>query len=341
MKGKVLLTGISGFLGSHTAIRLLEKGYLVTGTLRDIKRSKELREMIARHTGNTNNLAFASADLSDEKVWFDLVGGMDYIQHIASPFPQKLPKNDDELIVPAKAGVLNILKAASANKVKRVVLTSSSSTVLHGKPKGHESGTFNETVWADERNLADTTAYFRSKIIAEKAAWNYIKHAHSGPELVSVLPGGMLGPALEKDFGTSANIVLKMLDGSLPAVPKIGFDIADVRSVADLLILAMEKPEASGQRFLGTSGFLIMIEIAEILRGQCPHRKIPSGKLPIWFTYILGWFDKTMQPVLLDLGKERKADSSKARNMLGWQPIANNEAVLSCAESLISLGILK
>lgn len=297
--------------------------------------------MIAKYTGNVNNLTFAEAELSDEKIWVRLTKGIDYIQHIASPFPLTLPKHEDDLIIPAKAGVLNILKAASANKVKRIVLTSSSSTVLHGKPKGHESGTFNETVWADEHNLADTTPYYRSKIIAEKAAWDYMKRDDSGLELVSVLPGAMLGPALEKDFGTSATIVLKMLDGSLPAVPQIGFDIVDVRSVADLLILAMERPEAAGQRFLGTSGFLPMKELANILRDQYPGRKIPSGTLPVWLTHVLGWFDKSMQPVLLDLGKERKADSSKARSMLGWQPISNSQAVLSCAESLISLGLIK
>jgi len=337
MKEKVLVTGISGFLGSHTAIQLLEKGYQVTGTLRDLKRADELRATIARYTGNIKDLTFAQAELSDENVWMDLTKGIDYIQHIASPFPPTMPKNDDELVAPARAGVLNILKAAAANKVKRVVLTSASSTVLHGKPKGHENGTFDETVWANENNLADITPYYRSKIIAEKAAWNFIEHDHSGLQLVTVLPGAMLGPALEQDYGNSAAIVLKMLNGSLPAIPQISFDIADVRSVADLLILAMEKPEASNQRFLATSGFLSMKDIADILRQKYPGRKIPSSKLPIWLTHVLGWFDKSIQPVLLDLGKERKADSSKARNMLGWKPIDKKEAALACAESLISL----
>jgi dihydroflavonol-4-reductase len=341
MKEKVLVTGISGFLGSHTAIKLLEKGYRVTGTLRELKRADELRKTIAGYTGNIEDLTFAQAELSDENVWLNLTKGVDYIQHIASPFPSSMPKNDDELVVPAKAGVLNILKAASANSVKRVVLTSAASTVLHGKPKGHENGTYDETVWADENNLSDTTPYYRSKIIAEKAAWDFTEHDDSGLQLVSVLPGAMLGPALEQDYGTSAAIVLKMLDGSLPAIPQISFDIADVRSVADLLILAMEKPEASNQRFLATSGFLSMKDIAEILRQKYPDRKIPSGKLPIWLTHVLGWFDKSIQPVLLDLGKERKADSSKARNMLGWKPIDKKEAVLACAESLISLRLIK
>lgn len=124
-------------------------------------------------------------------------------------------------------------------------------------------------------------------------------------------------------------------------MPQIGFDIADVRSVADLLILAMEKPAAAGQRFLGTSGFLTMKEIAVILRKKYPARKIPKGQLPVWFTHLLSWFDKSLQPVMLDLGKTRKANSAKARKMLGWEPINNEDAIISCSESLLSLDLIK
>jgi dihydroflavonol-4-reductase len=341
MKNNVLLTGVSGFLGSHTAIILLEKGYQVTGSLRDLNRADELRQIIGRHTNNINKLSFVQADLSDNGIWGKLTEGVDYIQHIASPFPARSPKNDDEVVLPAKQGVMSILESAAKNKVKRVVLTSSSSAVLHGKPKGGESGTFDEKDWADENNLADTTAYYRSKIIAEKAAWEFMKKDLSGLELVTVLPGAMLGPALEKDFGNSAAIVLKMLDGSLPAVPQLSFDIADVRSVAELLVAAMESPEAAGERFLATSGLLSMKEISNILREKYPDRNIPSANLPNWLTRVLGWFDKTMQPVLLDLGKKRNGDSSKARKMLDWHPINLDQAVLACADSLISLGIVK
>ena len=341
MKEKVLLTGITGFLGSHTAIQLLEKGYEVIGTLRDLKRADHIKEIISAHTGKTTNLSFALAELSDEKIWIELTKGVDFIQHIASPFPRTLPKHEDELILPAKNGVLNILKAASLYKVKRVVLTSSSSAVLYGKQAGHESGTFNEDTWTDIMQIADTTPYFRSKTIAEHAAWEFIDSDSSGMELVTVLPGAILGPVLEEDFGTSANIVLKMLDGSIPALPNIGFDVVDVRSVAEMLILAMELPQAANERFISSAGYLSFETISALLREKYPERKIPKMILPNLLTRLFALFDKTLQPVLLDLGKIRKADNSKALKVLGWKPISNKDAVIACAESLIRLGLVK
>lgn len=337
---KVLLTGISGFLGSHTAIQLLEKGYQVTGTLRDMNRADSVREIIGKRTSKIHNLHFAVADLEDEKVWKDLTKGMDYVQHIASPFPRELPKDDDDLVLPAKNGTLNVLKAAAANGVKRVVLTSSTAAIVYGKPKGERNGTFNETQWTDPSNRKDSTPYFRSKTIAEKAAWDFMKTEKSGMELTSVCPGAILGPVLENDFGTSANIVIKTLDGSSPALPDIGFEMVDVRSVADLLILAMEQPQAAGQRYIGSSGYMKFKEVATIIRGAYPERKIPSMVLPHFAVRLFSTFDKSIRPVLIDLGVERKTDHTKAVKDLGWNPLSNREAVLSCAKSVLDLGIV-
>lgn len=338
---KVLLTGVTGFLGSHTAIQLLEKGYQVIGTLRSMKRADEIRTVIAKHTSNSQHLSFVEAELSDETIWQKLTKSVDYVQHIASPFPRELPKNDDELIIPAKQGVLHILKASSKNGVKRVVLTSSSSAILYGREKHDRNGTFDETTWTDVTNLADTTPYFRSKTIAEKAARDFIARDTSGMELATVLPGAILGPVLEEDFGTSANIVIKALNGTMPAIPKIGFDMVDVRSVAELLILAMEKPEAANQRYAGSAGFMTFKEVIEILRTGFPNRKFPSLVLPDFAVRLFSNFDKTLQPILIDLSVERKLNSEKAIKQLGWQPISNKKAVLACARSVIELGIVK
>jgi len=111
MSKRVLLTGVTGFLGSHTAIQLLDKGYEVVGTLRGKDRINNMKEIIGSHTENISNLTFAEADLQDDKVWFELTKNMDYIQHVASPFPRELPKHENDLIIPAKQGALNILKA--------------------------------------------------------------------------------------------------------------------------------------------------------------------------------------------------------------------------------------
>lgn len=337
---KVLLTGVSGFLGAHTTIQLLEKGYTVTGTLRDIKRAGSVQNIISKHTNNSNNLHFAEADLTDKDKWIELTKGVDYVLHIASPFPRTLPKTDDELVIPAKEGVLNVLKAASINKVKRVVITSSIASVVYGKSKNNRNKTFNETHWTNETNRKDTTSYFRSKTIAEKAAWEYMRNDNSGLELTTILPGAILGPVLEKDFGTSANIVIKLLDGSTPALPNICFDIVDVRSVADLHIKAMEAAEAANNRFLATSESLSMEQIASVLREKYPTKKIPKLSVPNFIVHIMARFDKTIKPVLVDLGYQRKTDNTKAKSMLQWKPKTAHEAVLSCAKSVYDNKIL-
>ncbi len=341
MGRKVLLTGVSGFLGSHTAIQLLNKNYEVVGTLRDMERSESIKSVIAQHSSKTDNLSFAEADLEDTKVWNTLTKGIDFVQHIASPFPRTLPKHEDELIKPARNGVLNVLKAASKNGVKRVVLTSSTGAIIYGKSKGERSNTFTEKHWTDVTNRKDTTPYFRSKTIAEKAAWDFIQRDGSDLQMTTVCPGAILGPVLEKDFGTSANIVIKSMDGSSPAVPKIGFDVVDVRSVAELLILAMESPKAAGERYIGSAGFLHFKEVAQILKEAYPNRKIPSGTLPNFMVRFYSNIDKSLKPVLVDLGTERRLDHSKAVKDLSWHPISPKEAVLSCAESILELGIIQ
>jgi nucleoside-diphosphate-sugar epimerase len=334
---KVLLTGVTGFLGSQTAIQLLEQGYEVTGTMRNLKKADHIKNVIAKHTSHIDRLHFAEADLTDVHVWNRLMPKMDFVQHIASPFPRVMPDNEDELILPAQKGTLNVLRAASAHEVQRVVMTSAGAAMTYGREKNHKSDTYDESYWTDIQNEDDTTPYFRSKTIAEKTAWDYIAEDHSGLELATVCPGAILGPVLEEDFGTSANIVIKIMDGSMPGLPNLGFEVVDVRSVANLLIRAMEQPEAANERFAGSAGFCTLKDIAEMLRDEYPERKIPKRMLPDFIVRFFSYFDATLKPTLLDLGVERKLDSSKAREQLGWQPHSKSEAVLSCAESVVNL----
>ena len=341
MNKRVLLTGITGFLGSHTAIQLLNEGYEVVGTLRSKDRENSIREIIAKHTTNIGNLTFAEADLNDSDIWLELTKNIDYVQHIASPFPSELPKHENELIVPALQGTLNVLEAANTNQVKRMVVVSSVAAVVYGKSKNEVHKIFNENDWTDEANRKDTTPYFRSKTLAEKAAWRFIKQSNSELELTTVLPSAILGPVLEKDFSTSANTVIKILDGSSPALPKIGFDIVDVRSVADLLIKAMELPQAAGNRYIASAGYLTFKEIAQILKPHYPNRKIPTKELPNFAARLFSIFEPSLKPILLELGIKRKTDSNKAKTELGWQPLSPQEAVIACAKSVFENGIVE
>ena len=338
---KVLLTGVTGFLGSHTAIQLLNKGYEVVGTLRSKDRMDSIREIIGKHTANIQNLTLAEADLSNRDVWFELTRNIDYVQHIASPFPRELPKHDDDLIIPAREGTLTILKASVENQVKRVVMVSSSAAVIYGKTKHELNKVLNENDWTDETNRKDTTPYFRSKTIAEKTAWDFIKQDRSGLELTTVLPGVILGSVLEEDFGNSANIIIKILDNSLPALPKIGFDIVDVASLADLLVKAMESSQAPGNRYIASAGHLTFKDVALLLKKEYPNRKISTRELPNLVTRLFSIFEPELKPILLELGVRRKLEISKAKNELQWQPVSVQQAVSNCATSIFKNGLVK
>jgi dihydroflavonol-4-reductase len=337
---KVLLTGVTGFLGSHTAIQLLNEGYEVIGTLRSNDRIPSIRKVIKEHSLHHERLSFAVADLSDGDIWYKLTEGVDFIQHIASPFPPTVPKDEDDLILPAKNGTLQILRAAKYNKVKRVVMTSSLSAIAYGQDNFDKNKVYNESDWTDISSSNDITPYYKSKTIAERAAWDFLKSNPSDLELVTICPGAILGPVMESDFGTSANIVIAMLNGSYPALPKIGFDLVDVRSVADLLIKAMTAPKAAGNRYIAASEYLTLKEIAITLKEHFPGRKVPIAQFPNIVTKLIANFRPELRPVLLEM-KRRKTDLTKAKKELDWQPIPARDAVIACAESVIEQQIVK
>ncbi len=337
---KVLLTGITGYVGSHLAIQLLDQGYEVIGTTRNLERGKEMKEILSAHSKNIDKLSILEANLTDELyIWEEALSGIDYAIHVASPLPRIMPKNDDDLIIPAKKGVLNVLQAAAANGVKRVVLTSSFAAIAYGVSKRK---IFTEEDWTDPSNYKDSTAYIRSKAIAEKAAWNFIEKDNSGLELSVVNPGLILGPVLDKrDYGTSAAAVLKMLDGSFPAIPKFGYGIVDVRSVVDMHIKAMTVPKAAGERFICINSFFTMADVINVLREKYPERKFPKMMLPNFVVRIFSLFDKEAAPATVELNAERLHSNEKARKLLNWEPISDRQSIIDTAESLFKLGFIK
>ncbi|MDW7693039.1 aldehyde reductase [Flammeovirgaceae bacterium SG7u.111] len=341
MQGKnILLTGVTGYLGSHTTIELLNRGYNVIGTLRNKKKKHHITEVISNYSDKTENLSFYQIDLLDSvDDWKKAMKGIDGIFHIASPFPTSLPKNENDLIAPAKKGTLNILQSATELGIPKVVMTSSSGAVVYGNKK---NGAFSEKDWTNVENRTDTTPYFRSKTIAEKEAWNFVKNTPNAPALVTILPGAILGPIIDKnDFGTSANLVKKMMDGSMPAMPKIGFEMVDVRSVADAHIIALENQKANGNRYLCANGYLAFKDIADILRNEYPKKKIPSKELPDFLVKLFSLFDKETKPILNDLNSKRLLETTKITIDLGWEPLPLKQAVKDTAKSLIDLNFFK
>jgi dihydroflavonol-4-reductase len=233
-----------------------------------------------------------------------------------------------------------VLKAARDAGVKRVVMTSSVVAISYGR--GGREEPFTEADWSDETNRKDTSAYVRSKTIAERAAWAW--HAAEGRalELVTVNPGLVLGPILASDVSTSIEVVKKLLDGSAPALPRFGFSLVDVRDIAQLHALAMVTASAAGQRFIGSGDFYWMKDIAKILKRELGDkaRKVPSIVIPDFLVRLFAIFDPVVRGNLFELGKYRPVSSDKARHLLRWTTRPGAETILDTARSLEASGLV-
>ena len=235
----ILVTGGSGFIGSHTIVQLLDAGHSVRTTVRDLKREPEVRAMLKQGGAQAGDrLSFFAADLQSDAGWAAAVSDCDYVLHVASPFPASVPKHEDELIVPAREGALRVLRAARDAHVKRVVLTSSFAAIGYGHPP--QSAPFDETYWSDTAGK-DVTAYVKSKTLAERAAWDFIARKGHDLQLSVVNPVAVFGPVLGPDYSTSVLLIQRLMSGAVPGSPRLSFGVVDVRDVADLHIRAMTR----------------------------------------------------------------------------------------------------
>jgi nucleoside-diphosphate-sugar epimerase len=336
MSKKILVTGASGFIATHTIIDLLNHGYDVRGTIRNLDRGKELRDCLANHNERAADIELMQADLMEPEGWFEAVRGCHGVFHMASPVAAIQPNDEDELIVPARQGTLSVLRAARAHGVTRVVLTSSTSAVSAGNH--YQEHLFSEADWT---NLDDdsTSAYAKSKTIAERAAWEFV--SESDMDLAVINPGMVLGPALETDYGASLEALVKLLRGDVPMLPRIGFEIVDVRDVAALHRIVFENESASGHRFLCTNGFMWLAELAQYLIEQFPdyRKKIPRRELPNFLIRVFALVIREIEGMVGDVGKIKRYDNTPAL-ALGWQPRSAKDAIKAGGESLIKLGIV-
>ena len=339
---RVLVTGGSGFIGSHCILKLIAAGYQVRTTVRSPRRESELRSTLKiANPESGDSLSFAIADLMSDHGWAEAVSGCDYVLHIASPFPPGVPRHEEELIIPAREGALRVLRAARDAGVKRVVLTSSFAAIGYGHAPTDQA--FTEETWTDPDG-PNITAYVKSKTLAEKAAWDFMRREGGIMQLSVVNPVGVLGPVLGPDYSASIHLVKRLMDGSMPGCPRLSFGIVDVRDVADLHLRAMTHPAAAGGRFLAISGnFMSIQEIAGLLRSRlgAAANRVPTRLLPNWVLRLSALFDSSIAQVVPELGRNKNASSAKAIRELGWNPRPREEAILATAISLVSLGLLR
>ena len=329
MKEKVLLTGISGFIGLHCAKELLQAGYRVCGTVRSKAKEKIVRDTLTQSEVGIKNLEFAVVDLTSDKGWSKAIENCDYVMHVASPFSVTNPKNDAEMIVPALEGTKRIMRLAQKAKIKRIVLTSSIVSMMCSI----RNGQFGPNDWTDV-NYPKLNTYIKSKILAEKAAWNFLEtnKKQLNLELVVIAPGGVFGPPLGNDIsGESLSILSKMLSGKIPLVPKTAFPMVDVRDVAQIHVKALKNKAAAGKRFIVSGADPIsFVDAATILieNGyEGPSKKIA----PAWLLNIMALFDREAKGMLGILGMHLKADNSATIKTFKWNPIPFKKSLIDSA----------
>jgi nucleoside-diphosphate-sugar epimerase len=342
MADTVLVSGGSGYIAGFLIRQLVAEGWMVHTTVRSLAKEPGVRKLLAV---DDTRLRFFAADLNADAGWAEAMAGCSHVAHVASPLPAGVPKDANELIVPARDGALRALRAAKAAGVRRFVMTSSVAAISYGRGRGIHH--FTEADWTllDKPGI---TPYIQSKTIAERAARDWVanevgKDAGAGLEFCTINPSVVLGPVWSADYSASVIILKKLLDGSVGACPDIGFGVVDVRDVADLHVRALKAPGMAGERFIASGPFLKLREMASILRAELGPQahKVTTRNLPDWAVRVAALFNPLAKAVVGELGSVRHQDASHAKAVLGWAPRPAAQSIGDTARCLIELGIVK
>ena len=333
MKKKVLLTGISGYIGNHCAVELLKYGYSVRGSVRSLSKKEKVIESISKEIDPKDNLEFCELDLLKDKGWDRAMEGCEFVLHVASPFIMIEPKDENEYIKPAVDGTLRALEAAKKSGVKRVVLTSSMVSMLENADRSID---IDCNSWTNVK-AKNISAYAKSKTLAERSAWDFIKKQNKeNPLQLSVVnPGPVFGPTLSGNLeGASMGMFRNMILGKMPMVPKSSINMSDVRDVAKIHVLALENKNANGKRFIVTTEKPYAFqELAQILKSN-GFDKVSTKLAPNFLLKFIGNFDREARSMRAFIGKTYNGDVSSTIETFDWKPISIEKTVLDTAISI-------
>lgn len=335
MTDLVLVTGITGYIASHVAVKLIEKGYRVRGTVRNKAKGRRVLDAMAMTGVDVSQVELVEAELGADEGWRDAVADCRFIQHIASPFPMEAPNDREALVPEARAGAQRVLENGFSAGAERIVLTSSMVSMM-GRPGRDRHEVIGEDDWTDP-DWRPLTAYPVSKTRAELSAWAYADAQGLRDRLVTVNPGIVLGPDPFDNGGASLGIVRDMMKGELPAVPRLAYPIADVRDVAAIHVAAMTA-EARGRRLIAAGETLWFKAIADLLREHYPAAKLPKSEVPNFVARLIALFDDRVKSVIPDIGIFHEADNAYVTSLTGVVPRPASESILASARDLVANG---
>lgn len=337
MANTVMVSGGSGYIAGFLIRQLLAEGWMVHTTVRSLAKEATVRELLAV---DNSRVKFFAADLNAGAGWAEAMAGCSHVAHVASPLPMGVPKDANELIVPARDGALRALRAAKAAGVKRFVMTSSVAAISYGRGRGVHH--FTEADWTD-LSKPGLSPYIQSKTVAERAARDWVAAEGGDMEYCSICPSVVLGPVWSRDYSASISIVKKLLDGSLRACPDFGFGVVDVRDVADLHVRALTAPNMAGERFIASGRFVKLREAADILRATLgpQAQRVTTRNVPDWLVRVAAHFNPLAKAVVDELGSVRNQDASHAKVVLDWATRPVEQSIVDSARCLVELGIVK
>jgi len=333
---KVLVTGATGYIGLHCVQQLLNQGYAVNGSVRSPERKEEVFEALQKHNTPTENLNLFTFNLTEDDGWDEGMEGCDYLLHVASPIALE-NHNEDFFVKPAVAGVKRAFKYAKKHNLKKVVLTSSVAAIFDTL---EEKTDYDETDWSDPENPS-ISHYAKSKTLAEKAAWDFVDNEDNPFELAVINPALVIGPSLSGDLGESNKAIAMVTTGKMPVAVPLQFGYVDVRDVAAAHLLAMQNSNSNGERFALAEKDLWYKDVAKVLRDN-GFDKAPTFNVPVWLAKILANFSKELKVTLPYLGRVRSVkNTSKAKDILGWNPRPAEESIIDIAEQIKEMGLIK
>ena len=341
MTCKVLLTGISGWIGKHIAIQLLKEGHHVVGTVRDEKLIENTKQTLKSKDTPLEKLSFEVLDLLKDDGWHEAVKECKYTMHVASPFPIKVSKDREKLVPAAKDGTLRVLEASVNAGVEKVILTSSI-VAMFRKPNRTSPYTFGENDWTDinwEKGVSD---YFLSKTVAEMAAWDFMESKEMKNKLTVINPGGVFGDALDSKECTSIEYVKQFLKGKFPAAPKWGVLISHVEDVAKSHLMCMGKTDVGGRRLIIGKDVKTLLQLSNIMASALPDyaKKLPKKELPNLMVKLISLIDSSAKTMIPDLQIVMQTDTSYSEELLGMKFKSAESAMSEAAKSVVRLGLV-
>ena len=340
MNGKVLLTGISGWIAKHTAIELLNEGYEVLGTVRDNNLIDQTKQTINKHA-SIEKLSFIELDLLKDEGWKEAAEGCKYIFHIASPFPIKVSKNRESLLPPAVDGTLRVLNAGLNAGVEQIIKTSSI-VAMFRKPNRTNPYTFGENDWTDENWIEGVNDYFLSKTKAERLAWEFMESKGLKNKFTTICPGGVFGDALDKKGGTSIEYVRQFMAGKFPGAPKFAVLISDVKDIAKAHVACIGNEKVGGRRLIVGKEVKKLVELSQLMAEAMPEfkKKLPKKELPNFMVKLISYLDSSAKTMIPDLGLMMQTDVSYAEELLGFKFKPAKDCISENAKSVVRLGLV-